>query len=242
MMRFFWLLMGGCFALGTANAQAQEVDAHYMAVFVKGDRVGYYKKLRKVFADSVITTELMTFTIDAGTGVVQKLTVDESVESRDGKLIRFRHEAAQGERLFRIAGERNGDTVHLLLVSNKEKHERDMPWSDETLMPEGRRLLAESQGLVLGSQYGYDQLFTETMSFGQVIVTVGPLMEVDVLGEKMKLTETREVIESTGRSLEYLVYRDATTKPIKMVAPTMFMSLVTCSEAYAMTPLGESTD
>lgn len=240
MKRAIWYVLCGVLCLGAWPVQAQEMDQQYMAVFVQGKRVGYYKKLRKVFPDSVITTELMTFTIDAGQGRVEKLSIDETVETREGALIRFRHEAAQGPRLFRVEGIRDGEQVHLSLISNKEKHEKMIQWSDETLMPEGRRLEAKKRSLFLGTQYEYEQLFTETLTFGDVRVTVGPLKEVVVLGKTMKLTETHELIHLQGRTLEYLVYRDASTKPIKMVAPSMFMELVDCTEAYAMTPLGEA--
>ena len=187
-----------------------------------------------------MTTEFMTFTVKSEEGNVEKLSIDEFVETREGSLIRFRHEAAQGARLFRIVGKRQGTELHLSLISEKQKHERVMGWSDVTLLPEARRLLMKKQGLKLGTEYTFEQLFPETLSFGDVKVTVGPLTEVDVLGEKMKLTETRETIYLQGRTLEYIVYREASTRPRKIIAPSMFMEMVSCSEAYAMTPLDEN--
>jgi hypothetical protein len=46
------------------------------------------------------------------------------------------------------------------------------------------------------------------------------------------------VISLQDKTLEYTVYRDASARAMKIIAPTMFMELVNCSEAYAMTPLG----
>jgi hypothetical protein len=239
-MRFVGLLLCGVFGLGVGFLHAQEVEQEYMAVFVKGKRVGYHNKTRKVFADSVVTTELMTFSIPVDEGTIEKLSIDETVESRDGKLIHFRHETAKGARLFRLAGRRDGHRLQISLVSDGQKHQRELDWSEPALFVEGRHLLARQKGLKAGLQYQYLRFFTEDLSVGEAWVSVLGEVEVDVLGKKIKLIETKEEVSLQGRTLTYVIYRDASFKPLKIVAPSMFMEMVSCSEAFAMTPLDEN--
>jgi len=239
-MRFVGLLLCGIFCLGVGLLHAQDVDQEYMAVFVKGKRVGYHNKMRKVFADSVVTTELMTFSIKVDEGTIEKLSIDETVESRDGKLIHFRHETVKGARLFRLAGRRDGNRLRISLVSDSQKHQHELDWSEPGLFVEGRHLLAIQKGLKPDTQYQYLRFFTEDLSVGEAWVSVLGEAEVDVLGKKMKLIETKEEVSLQGRTVTYVIYRDASFKPLKIVVPSMFMEMVACSEAFAMTPLDDN--
>ena len=233
MKRFIGLFLCFCFV---GPAPAQEIDQQYMAVFIQGKRVGYYKKLRKAFADSVVTTELMVFSVDAGEGTIDKLTVDETVETVDGQLIHFRHETAKGKRFFRLIGIRDGSKLRAELVSDKDSQQSLIDWPEGALMAEGRRLLAKEKGLQEGTQYRYVQFFNDGLTQGEVDVSVVGKTDVAILDETMSLTETRETILLQNQQLEYTVYRDASTMPMKIVAPSLFMEMVNCSEAYAMTP------
>jgi hypothetical protein len=237
MMRFVGLLLCGILGLGGGSVLAQEVEQDYMAVFVKGERVGYHNKIRKMFADSVVTTEFMTFSVKVDEGTIEKLSIDETVESRDGKLIRFRHETAKGTRLFRLAGRRDGDRLRISLVSDGQKHQRELDWSEPALFVEGRYLLAKQKGLKPGTHYQYLQFFTSDLSVGETWASVVGEATVDVLDKKMKLIETKEDVSLQGRTVTYIVYRDASLKPFKIVIPSMFIEMVSCSEAFAMTPL-----
>lgn len=224
--------------MGAWPVHAQEMDQQFMAVFVQGKRVGYFKNLRRVFADSVVTTELMTFSVDAGEGTVDKLSVDEVVETPEGQLLHFRHERVRGPILVRIAGTLNGPKLQVSLVREGQKQEHELDWPEGARMAEARRLLAKEQGLTEGTQYTFMQFFSDGLVAGEVMVSIGGEEEVEVLGTKMKLTKTTEVISLQDKTLEYTVYRDASARAMKIIAPTMFMELVNCSEAYAMTPLG----
>lgn len=235
MKRFIGLFLCIC-CVGVWPAQAQKIDQQYMAVFVQGKRVGYHRYLRKAFADSIVTTELMVFSVDAGEGTIEKLTVDETVETLDGQLIHFRHETAKGKRFFRLVGFRDGLKLRVELASDKDSQQSIIDWEEGALMAEGRRLLAKEKGLQPGTTYRYPQFFKDSLTIGEVDVTVMGKKDVAILDETMSLTETREVILLQDQKLEYTVYRDASTKPMKIVAPSMFMELVNCSEAYAMTP------
>jgi hypothetical protein len=211
--------------------QAEQSEQQYMAVFVQGKRVGYSKKMRQVFADSVVTTELITFSVDAGEGTVDKLSVDETVETPLRELIHFRHEKARGTRLFRLLGRREEGKLNVSLVSDGQKQEHLMDWPENAQMAEGRRLLARDKGLARGTQYAYLQFFSDALSVGEV--------RVSVLGEKVQVIETREIISLQEKMLEYTVYRNPSRKVIKIIAPSMFMEWITCSESFAMTPLGD---
>ncbi|MBT3604063.1 MAG: hypothetical protein HN521_13475 [Candidatus Latescibacteria bacterium] len=242
MKRLIWLFLGGVLCAGTLPLQAQEIDQRFMAVFVQGKRVGYYRALRKAFPDSIVTTEFMTFSVDAGEGTIEKLSVDETVETRDGQLIHFRHETSKGPRYFRLAGQRDGLMLTVALASDGQKQENLINWPEGARMVEGRRILAIENGLKKGTSYQFLQFFGDNLAVGEVTVSVLGEVEVDILGEKMILTETLEVIVLEDKKLEYTVYRDASATPMKIIAPTMFMELINCSQAYAMTPLGGAED
>lgn len=242
MKRFIGLFLGCILCVGALPLQAQEIDQRFMAVFVQGKRVGYYRSLRKAFPDSVVTTEFMTFSVDAGEGKLEKLSVDETVETSKGQLIHFRHETSKGPRYFRLTGNRDGLMLNVSLSSNGQKQQNVINWPEGARMVEGRRLLAVENGLKPGTQYQFLQFFGDNLAIGEVNVSVIGDVEVDILDKKMTLTETREVILMEDKKLEYTVYRDKSATPMKIIAPTMFMELVNCSQEYAMTPLEGAED
>lgn len=243
-MRFLnGVLMGVLCALSVLPVQAQDVVTQYMAVYVQGERVGYHKQVRKVFPDSVVTSEMLTFSVAVDDGTIEKLAIDETVETPDGELIHFRHETIRAGRLFRLAGHREGQELIVSLASQGgQKQERPIAWFPDVVMAEGRRLLIKEKGLKAGTQYTFAQFFGDALSTGDVSISVGPKVEVDVLGEKQLLTETHEEIKVQDRHLKYVVYRDETSKPIKIIAPEMHMEWVACSEDFAMTDPADEQD
>ena len=75
-----WVI--GCLAfLVLANADVIAQEKLWMAIMVNDKKVGYYKKARVVQADTVVTTELTTYTIDGGTNKIDLLAVTETVET-----------------------------------------------------------------------------------------------------------------------------------------------------------------
>lgn len=226
------LLVVGC----AQNEIAEKRQSQWMAMYAKGKRVGYYQRVRLADGDSVVTTELTTLSMDGQSDDAGTLAFNETVETSSGKLRWFRRETSQGGHMMRVKGTVQDSIIQFVWGTQGQKQESQMPWDDQALMVDGRQQLAEQKGLKPGTEYRFQQFLTDFMSLADVLVVVGEKKEVDVLGKKMTLTETRELTTVRGNTLEYLVYRDDKANVKKVVVPTFELEMVNCSEAFAMTP------
>ena len=237
-MRVVLLYVAVCvFMMGCAQGEkAEKRESQWLAMYNKGKRVGYYQRVRIAEGDSVVTTELTTLSMDQNTSEPSTLSFNETIETSSGKLIWFRRETSQSGNMMRITGTVQDTSIHFVWGVGGQKQESIMPWDSKALMIEGRQLLAKKQGLKPGTEYRFQQFLTDFMSVAEVLVVVGEQKEMDLLGEKVLLTETRELITVQGNLLEYLVYRDAKFKVMKVVVPNFNLEMINCSEAFATTP------
>jgi len=226
----FWVLL----VVGLGVGEAQE--AQWMAVLVNGKKVGYYKKTRVANADSVVTTELMTYEIDAGTDKVELLSVSETVETALGKLIRFRKESVQKDLKRRVLGHVVGDTLHVAGVVNDQKSLKMLDWYDDVQMVEGRRLQALKHGLKPGTKYHARKFMVDFMAIVEVSVEVHEPVDVQLIDRVERLTETRERLQMHGQTLNSISYRNDQMRPMKIVIPQISMEMIDCAEGYALTP------
>lgn len=226
---FAWLL-----AFGAGDLLAQEKQ--WMAVMVNGKKVGYYKKVRVANTDSVVTTELMTYEIDAGTNKVELLSLNVTVETASGKLVRFKKESIQNETKRIVTGYVQNDTLQIAGMLNDHKTMDMMPWPDDVVMVEGRRLLDHKQGITQGTKYHTRQFLVDLMAIANVAIEVGGKSEVQLFEHKEQLTEVREVLHARGNKLTTLIYVNDQMRPMRVSIPQLSMEMIDCNEAYAMTP------
>ena len=234
MTRLVGYMLASCFVLGTVLAEAQEKQ--WMAVMVNGKKVGYYKKQRIANADSVITTELMAYEIDAGTDKIDLLSVNETVETTTGKLMRFRKESIQNDVKRRLVGQVVGDTLHVAGLVNDKKSIDMMSWPEDVVMIEGRRLLALKHGLKPGTKYHPRQFMVDFMAIADVVIEVGERSDVQIFDQVEQLTEIREVLRVRGQALSTLMYINDQMRTMKAIIPQLSMEMIDCNEVYAMTP------
>lgn len=229
-----WMVL--LIVFGMEMVRAEETETQWMAMFSEGKKVGYYKRIRVAHADSVVTTELTAASMDGDADNPSLLSLNETVETPHGTLVRFRREAAQPGRMMRMTGTVQGDKLLIGFMAGGKKQETTLDWFPDVLMVEGRQQLAVKKGLVPETRYQFRQFLTDFMAIADAMVEVIGPEQVDVLGEKQTLTKTREWMVVDGKPLEYLVYRDAQVKVMKVVIPGMGLEMVNCSEAFAMTP------
>jgi hypothetical protein len=229
----FWVVL----SVGLGVVEAQEArEAQWMAVLVNGKKVGYYKKTRVANADSVVTTELITYEIDAGTEKVEMLSMNETVETASGRLIRFRKESVQKDVNRRVLGQVLGDTLHVAGVANGQKSLKMLDWFDDVQMVEGRRLHAQKYALKPGTRYYIRQFLVDFMAIAEVSVEIHEAVDVQLIDRVATLTETREVLQVLGRTLNTVAYVNDQMRPMKVVIPQVSMEMIDCTEAYALTP------
>lgn len=219
---------------GIAFAETQ--DKQWMAVMVNGKKVGYYKKVRAVKVDSVVTTELMTYEINAGTDKIELLSLNETVETVSGKLIRFRKESIQNDTKRSVNGFVKNDTLFFAGMLGDQKSLDMMPWPDDVVMIEGRRLLDAKHGLKPGTKYHARQFLVDLMAIANVSIEVGNRSKVQVFEKTEELTEVQEKLHARGQTLGTLIYYNDAMRPMKVVIPQLSMEMIDCNEAYAMTP------
>ena len=227
-------LFVACLFLNTVGVEAQVPQ--WMAVLINGKKVGYYKALRIVKADTVVTTELLAYIIDAGTEKIDFLAVTETMETSEGKLIQFRKEAVKNDEKRRVLARLVRDTLQVSGMVNDKKSELSVPWADDVLMVEGRRLLAVKHGLRPGTKYRTRQLLIDPMKIAEIAVDVGESVDVHLIERTEKLTETRKIQILDGREQKRFVYRDGQLRILKVSIPDIAMELIDCSEAYALIP------
>lgn len=222
--------------LGMGMVQAEEAEAQWMAMFSEGKRVGYYKRSRVATPDSVVTMEFTAASMDGDADNPSLLSLNETVETPHGSLVRFRREAAQPGRMMRMTGTVQGDKLLIGFMAGGQRQEVMLDWSEEVVSVDGRQQLAIKKGLKPGTRYQFRQFLPDFMAVADVLAEVGQVREVDVLGEKMSLVETRETVVVGDNVVFYEVYRDAQAKVMKVVVPAMELEMVNCSEAFAMMP------
>jgi len=221
---------------GEADKSSPAVEKTYMAIFMYGNKSGHVATTREVSGDQVKTTEVVNITMNRMGTPAKLVMTAASVETTDGRPLRFETGGTLGSTKG-VIDEKGNLTLTVQSVMAGASR-RTIPWPKGALLSEGMRLLTRKHGLKPGTRYSFK---TFEPNMGQALtvdVTVGPKKEVDLLGRKAKLTEMKSVTRLAGMSIPGTEYVDDSfrlQKTTKLIG-AMSVEMIVCSRAFALSP------
>ena len=223
-------------ALGTC-ARADEPE--YAAVFADGSKIGYMMHQRIVTGGQVHTTETMHLTIARG-GVVLPIGVQSTtIETTDGEPIRFEYAMDAGLMKQKTRGTIRPDgRLEVVAEMMGTTQKQVLPWPKGALMSEGLRLLELKTELKEGESFTATVFEPSLLSAIEATVTVGPVVEVDLLGRVVRLTETTVVMQTPSGQVVTKAYVDEDLNTFKSVTEMLGMRLeiIACDKTFALSP------
>ena len=177
-----------------------QAETDYLAVFMEGKKVGHSVNTRTVEGGQVTTSEQVSITISRlGIPVTIEMTTT-SVETPDGKPLRFESAQLLGTVTMKTVGVvKDGGAVDVVSSQFGVEQKSTIQWPQGALMSEGLRRLTMEKGLKPGVEYSA-VIFDPGMMQGMVAkVAIKDKKEVDLLGRVVKLTEVVTTMNMPGR-------------------------------------------
>jgi hypothetical protein len=228
-----WLALTACTPIW-----AQE-EKEYYALFMEGKKVGHAIRTRAVLADKVTTIDDVNMTISRLGAAVTITMTETSVETPDGKPLRFTSLQQLGTMtMMKVAGtiDPNG-TARLTSTSMGKDSNSTMPWPTGAVMSEGLRLASVKAGLKPGTEYEVNVFSPGLMVPVATKVVVGPKKDVDLLGRVVKLTQMTTTLNLPGTGpIATQSYVDDNVRSLKDQIPIagLIVEMVSCTREFAM--------
>lgn len=215
-----------------------EEETEYMAVLMEGKKVGYAIHKRVEEAGKVTTTDEASITVTRlGFPITIKMT-ETSVETTQGRPLRFQTVQDLGAMMMKVAGTVAEDgTVSVVTASMGVEEKSTMPWPRGAVMAEGLRLRTLEEGLEAGTEYTVSVFSPGIMQAVDAKVTIGPEKQVDLLGRKLKLTEMVTVMSLPGAGrVRTTSYVDDELRQLKSSVPLagMQVEMIACPKEIAL--------
>ncbi len=215
-----------------------EKETDYLAVFMEGKKVGYSVHTRSVKNGRVTTRDKVSITISRiGIPVTIEMTTT-SVETTDGKPLRFESNQLLGVATMKTVGVVKADgVVNVVSTQFGAEQKNTIEWPQGALMSEGLRLLTMEKGLKPGTEYSATIFDPGVMQGLTATVSIKDKKEVDLLGRVLKLTEvvTSMNMPGTGQVVT-TSYVDDEMQTLKSVVPMagMVIEMVDCPKEFAL--------
>jgi hypothetical protein len=225
-------------AVKAAAEKAKESETEYFAVFMEGKKAGYAMNERVVSDGKVITSTVVSLTINRA-GIPLSLTMTaESIETAEGKPISFESVQDLGLMKMEVSGKMQPNGKVALVSSSVGSVQKSViDWPEGALMAEGMRLLQEAKGLKEGTEYSYS-VFEPSMGTALTAKTiVGTTKPVDLLGRVVNLTEITNILSMPGMGeISTKSYVDEDFKLQKDIMPIMNINIemVACAKEFAL--------
>lgn len=207
---------------GTNTNKAIEHGVQWFALLLEDDKIGHYKIARHAYEEAGTVTTKLSLSMQltrAGT-VVKVNTTEESVETSNGKPLRFSATEQQGDHQISVEGKIDDQGMVDILVKNGgESSKLQQKWPQDALLFEGQRLKAVEKGEVKGTQYLTNEYLIIAMTNQKSQVTVGETKAVNMLGKSMSLTEVTREIETKNGNIKVSTLVDDQHYLYKMVMP-----------------------
>lgn len=215
-----------------------ETETGYLAVFMEGKKVGHCVHTRAVEGQQVTTTERVSITISRmGIPLTIEMT-STSVETPDGKPLRFEAIQLLGAVTMKTVGVVKDDGVVDVVSSQFGVEQKStMPWPQGALMSEGLRLLTMEKGLKPGLEYSANVFDPSVMAGMAAKISIKDKKEVDLLGRVVKLTEVLTTMSVPGSGdVVTTSYVDDEMETLKTTVPMagMVIEMVDCPKEFAL--------
>ena len=212
-------------------------EEEYYAIFVDGKKIGHSVMNRSVTGEEVTTTQNMNMSIVRG-GVTLPIVMSEKyIETVKGEPLGFETVQDMSGMGMKISGRiMPSGKVKAVIEAMGSRQKQSLDYPAGALMLEGLDLLIKKKGLAEGTSYEVDVFSPTMLSAMKAKVRVGPLVEVDLLGRVVSLTEVKATLETPMGSLEGVDYYDEEFNSLKSVVPVagMEIELVACDKSFAL--------
>jgi len=220
-----------------APAWAQ-TETDYLAVFMEGKKVGHSVHTRSVDGGKVTTSDRVSITISRiGIPVTIEMT-ETSVETPDGKPLRFESVQLLGAVTMKTVGVvREGGAVDVVSSQFGAEQKSAIQWPQGALMSEGLRLLTLEKGLKPGTEYSATVFSPGVMQGMTARVSIKDKKEVDLLGRVVKLTEVVTTMNMPGAgNVVTTSYVDDEMRTLKSVVPMagLLIEMIDCPKEFAL--------
>ncbi len=235
-----WLAIA-CIQPATASDLASESRQDtWMALFVNGHKSGYLHSIRETDENTVRTTQNMRWTLKRN-GVSMQIEVTEtSRETRTGRPISFHSR----QRLSGVTQETSGimdaeGRLKLTKTGVGPPITATVPWQEDWVMAEGHRL-RQLQHFRRGGMKPGTQLIDWVFSPGlekavKTISTLGPLEDVDLLGNRQTLYHVKEIADFgfMRHESEAWLDKDFHVKKMRTSMMGMTLEMIACPKPCA---------
>ena len=223
---------------GSAGAARAETETTWMKVMIDGRKIGHLVTTRAVEGDRVTTTERTELAIER-TGIsVPMTTVEQSVETRDGKPLAFSSELSFSGITTVTAGEVLGSEAKVKTTSFGRTDERSVAWPAGAVLAEGARLVEQRHPLVPDTRYEFLVFMPSNLIAVPVKARVVGPEDVTTGLKTEKLFRIDQRMELPGSPIEGKAWVDPDRSLRKSIIPMLGIALemVACDEACAKAP------
>jgi hypothetical protein len=237
MRLFSSLFLAVVLFLSSGVVLGDEQEEEYYAIFVDGKKIGHSVLNRSVVGKEVTTTQDMNMSI-VRAGVSLPVVISEKyIETVKGEPLGFESAQDMSGMGMKVSGKiMPSGKVKANVESMGTSQEMTIDYPAGALMLEGLDLLIKKKGLSEGTSYEVDVFNPTMLSAIKAKVRVGPLVEVDLLGRVVSLTEVKTTLETPMGSVEGVDYYDKEFNSLKAVVPVagMEIELVACDKSFAL--------
>lgn len=236
--RSFLPVMGVVAWLSTFGEVRAQDQSEWFALFVNGKKSGHALRERKLEDGKVRTAMTMHMEIKRGGMGLKVKTVEESIETVDGRPLSVRSEIASTMMSKKVKGEIKDGKVNLVFNVGGQQQKKTLDWPEDALLAEGLRQLSVKKGLANGTRYAARGFVPSSMLFPEIKAEVVGPKNVDLLGRVAPLTEVKAKVSMGGAVLEKTSFVDKKGNALKEIMPMMGMQfeMIACTRAYALSP------
>ena len=229
--------------LPSLGACAEPPADQWFTVLLDGRKIGSFESTRVVRDGRVVTSQILDLSIDRAGVSVALSSRETSDETPDGKPLGFQSVTKLSGGETTIEGTLRDHTLLVKTNTGGAAQQREMPWPQGALLPEGLRLAGIRQGLAAGTRYSAIAFQPSSLDVAEIDTRVGAPETVDLPGGKRSLIAVEQTLRLAGTPVESRLWVDADQTVYKLTMPVIGVELVllACDRACATAP-NQGTD
>ncbi|HVT32707.1 MAG TPA: transglutaminase-like domain-containing protein [Rhodanobacteraceae bacterium] len=230
-------------ALAPLVASAAPPEDQWFTVLLDGRKIGSFETTRTLHAGRVVTSQTLDLSLDRAGTAIALASKETTEETPDGRPLAFRSESKLSGAQTIVEGTVAGGSIHVRTRTGGAVQERDMPWPEGALMPEGLRLLGVREGLAPGTRYQALAFQPSSLDAAGIETKVGREESVDLPGGAKTLTAIEQTMLLGGVPVPSRLWVDPDQTVQKLTMPVIGVDLVllSCDRTCATAP-NQGTD
>ena len=229
--------------LPSLAACAEPPPDQWFTVLLDGRKIGSFESTRVEHGGRVVTSQILDLSIERAGVSVALSSRETSDETPDGKPLGFQSVTKLSGGETTIEGTLRGSTLVVKTNTGGAAQQREMPWPNGALLPEGLRLAGLKQGLAAGTTYHSLAFQPSSLDVAEIETRVGAPETVDLPDGKHSLTAVQQTLYLSGTPVESRLWVDPEQTVHKLTMPVIGVELVllACDRACATAP-NQGTD